>query len=222
MPLVLNVGLSKKLGLPDYGSVGATCNVTVELDGTLLQSDLETFQRHVRNAYVACSQAVNDELSRQRPAERTAANTNGNGAATTPKTNGNGNGHSNGSHANGNGNGHSNGSHANGNGNGHGNGTPTNGTPTNGSQPTGSQPTGSQPTGSPNHRASQKQIDFASQLSRQIKGLGVRRLEDLANTLFGKPLADLSSLDASSLIDTLKAIKEGRINLDAALKGAAT
>jgi hypothetical protein len=182
MPLTLNVGLSKKLGLPDYGSVGATCNVTVELDGTLLQNDMETFQRHVRNVYVACSQAVNDELSRQRPTERTTANTNnsGNGAATTPKANGNG----------------------------HDNGTSQNGN-------------GSQPTGSPNHRASQKQLDFASQLSRQIKGLGVRRLEDLANKMFGKPLADLSSLDASSLIDTLKAIKEGRVALDAAMNAAA-
>ena len=187
MPLVLNVGLSKKLGLPDYGSVGATCHVTVELEGTLLQNDLETFQRHVRNAYVACSQAVNDELSRQRPAETTANPGNGHGTGTTPNTNG---------------------SHANGNGNGNGNSTPQNGN-------------GKQPTGSAHHRASQKQLDFASQLARQIKGLGVRRLEELASKMFGKPLADLSSLDASSLIDTLKAIKEGRVALDAALSGAA-
>ena len=192
MPLVLNVGLSKKLGLPDFSSVGATCHVTVELDASLLQNDLETFNRHVRNAYVACSQAVNDELARQRPAQTTATNNagNGNGAATTPKANGNGNGH----HTNGNG------TSQNGNGNGNGN----------------------QPTGSPHHRASQKQLDFASQLSRQIKGLGVRRLEELASKMFGKPLADLSSLDASSLIDTLKAIKEGRVALDAAMNGAAT
>jgi len=42
------------------------------------------------------------------------------------------------------------------------------------------------------HRASEKQIHFANQL------------------------AELTSLDASSLIDTLKAIKEGWVSLDAA------
>src|SRR5687767_219737 len=47
MPLTLNVGLTKKMGLPDYGSLGASCHVEVELDGSLLQCDLDGFHRHV-------------------------------------------------------------------------------------------------------------------------------------------------------------------------------
>ena len=63
MPLKLNVGVSKKVGLPEYSSVGATCNLEVELDlGTL--DDLEGFHERARDAYVACHQAVNDELAR--------------------------------------------------------------------------------------------------------------------------------------------------------------
>jgi len=64
MPLTLNVGVSKKRGLPNYGSVGATCNVAVELDAALLTSDQGGFQRQVRNAYAACARAVNEELAR--------------------------------------------------------------------------------------------------------------------------------------------------------------
>ena len=36
MPLTLNVGLSKKIGQPDYGSLGASRNVQVELDGGIM------------------------------------------------------------------------------------------------------------------------------------------------------------------------------------------
>ena len=63
MPLRLNVGVSKKVGLPEYSSVGATCNLEVELDGGLLD-DLEGFHQRVRDTYIACHQAVNDELAR--------------------------------------------------------------------------------------------------------------------------------------------------------------
>ncbi|MCA9122909.1 MAG: hypothetical protein H6822_06640 [Planctomycetaceae bacterium] len=170
--LKLNVGVNKKIGLPDFGSLGTSCHVEVEVDGHLIFDDLDAFHQKVRQAYVACAQAVNDELARQasttQPASQPhAAASNGHAA-----TNGNGNG------------------------NGYRNGT-------NGGT------------------ASQKQLNYANQLAGQIQGLGVRRLEALADKMFGKPLAGLSSLDASALIDTLKAIKDGRLDLNAALDGAA-
>jgi hypothetical protein len=64
MPLKLNVGVSKKVGLPDYGSAGATCNLELELDARLLETDLDGFHQRVRSVYVAARQAVQDELSR--------------------------------------------------------------------------------------------------------------------------------------------------------------
>jgi hypothetical protein len=64
MSLKLSVGLSKKVGQPDYGSLGASCGVEVELDPSLLQVDLDGFHARVRDAFIACQQAVNDELAR--------------------------------------------------------------------------------------------------------------------------------------------------------------
>ena len=66
MPLKLNVGLSQKLGMPNYGSLGASCHVEVELDAQILQQDLDRFHCHVRNAFDACRQAVIEELTRSR------------------------------------------------------------------------------------------------------------------------------------------------------------
>jgi len=171
MALKLCVGTSQKIGQPDFGSLGASCEVEIELSPSLLQDDLDTFHRHVRNAYVACRQAVSDELSRH-DSDSTGRQSPpaGQHEPRPPSSQSNGN---------------------NGNGN-----------------------------GSNGHRASQKQRNYANQLAGQIPGLGARRMESLSQKMFGKPLADLTSLDASALIDTLKAIKDGQITLENALDGA--
>ena len=61
--LKLNVGTNRKIGQPDYGSAGASCNLEVELD-TALFHDLDGLHHVVQRAYAACNQAVNDELAR--------------------------------------------------------------------------------------------------------------------------------------------------------------
>ena len=73
MPLKLNVGVSRKVGLPDYGSVGASCNLELELDSGQLERDLDGFQARVRDAYVAAHQAVHDELARLQVPDETRA-----------------------------------------------------------------------------------------------------------------------------------------------------
>jgi hypothetical protein len=64
MPLRLNVGVSRKIGLPDYSSIGASCNLELELESGLLQNDLDGLHAQIRGAYIAAHQAVNDELDR--------------------------------------------------------------------------------------------------------------------------------------------------------------
>jgi hypothetical protein len=89
MPLKLNVGVSRKVGLPDFGSVGATCNVEVELDGSLFKGDLEAFHAQVRHIYGAARRAVDDELARLQAqptgTELTVAPSNGQVAAPSSR-----------------------------------------------------------------------------------------------------------------------------------------
>ncbi len=182
MPLRLSAGISKKMGLPNYGSLGAMCHVEVELDAGLLAHDLEALHRHVRNAYVACSQAVNDELARHREAmdngaegvapERNFAAEHDMDEGGIDQAGGDGNGRR----------------HAEGD-------TPRPATP--------------------------RQIEFIRVLAGQIRGLGVRRLDSVTKTLCGKPLTGLSHAEASALIDVLKNVRAGKLDLEAVLRGAA-
>jgi hypothetical protein len=64
MPLKLTVGLARKVGQPNYGSLGASCGVEVELENSLLGGDPDAFRARVRDAFVACRRAVDDELER--------------------------------------------------------------------------------------------------------------------------------------------------------------
>jgi hypothetical protein len=65
MPLRLNVGVSKKLGLPAYSSIGASCNLDLELENGILR-DPAGFRDQVRGAFLAAQKAVDDELARLR------------------------------------------------------------------------------------------------------------------------------------------------------------
>jgi len=91
MAVTLSVGLQKKVGLPDFGSLGASCHVEFEIDRSLIDHDMEGFQRKVASAFAACRQAVNDQLLQ--PSGHLPSN--GNGHAGN-NTNRNGHAYSNG------------------------------------------------------------------------------------------------------------------------------
>ena len=65
MPVRINVGVAKKVGQPNFGSAGATCNVEFELDGGFDNGSTESFQDAVRRAYAACREAIESELTTQ-------------------------------------------------------------------------------------------------------------------------------------------------------------
>ena len=167
MPLKLNIGLSRKLGLPNYGSVGASCAVEVELDPFVLH-DAETIQQRVEEAFDVCRVAVDHELSGYLPTD------------APPR-------------------------------------------PALGIEPTvgpegASLAAAEEPTAP---LASSRQIDFAYCLARQIRSLGGQRLKLLAQEYFGRSLEELTTLEASRLIDLLKEVRAGTRSVDDFLAGAA-
>ncbi len=154
MGIKLNVGISKKIGLPDYGSAGSQCNLEIKLDSSALDHP-EEFHRRVREAYAACRSAVEDELGNHRArANRDTRPT------TAPKTE-------------------------------YRNSTP--------------------PERNENRfPVSAKQLDFIGKLSKGIKGLSARKLDEYCQHTFGKISTELSSQEASKLIESLKDAKAGK------------
>jgi hypothetical protein len=62
------VGAARKVGLPNYGSLGANCTIESEADSTLLD-DPERLHQKIRTAYAVAWEAVEEQLQqRSQPA----------------------------------------------------------------------------------------------------------------------------------------------------------
>jgi hypothetical protein len=92
MPMKLNVGLSRKVGEPNYGSRGASVNLELELDNSLVEQPKRLRDR-IRQLYQMAKASVDEELNAN---SQEPANGAGNGHSFDRyRTNGNGtsNGH---------------------------------------------------------------------------------------------------------------------------------
>ena len=66
MTIKINVGVNKKIGLPEYGSAGSHCNIEIEADNSILDN-ADQFLQRVQDAYAVARQSVEEELSHHRP-----------------------------------------------------------------------------------------------------------------------------------------------------------
>jgi hypothetical protein len=98
MPMKLNVGLSRKVGEPNYGSRGASVNLELELDNSLVEQP-ERLRERIRQLYQLAKASVDEELNASSPEPANGASnghsfdryrTNGNGASNGHSSNGHG------------------------------------------------------------------------------------------------------------------------------------
>jgi len=211
MPLKLNVGVSKKMGLPNYSSLGASCHVECELETALLEHDRDRFHEQVQRVYMACRQAVQDELAHhQLPVA-------GNRQVHNGRV-----GH---------------GGHLEGR---------QNGVPQACLQPAHARPAverhegvsvaeadleadsvGSAQENSAgtllgDPSATDRQVIFLRHLAAQIHELGIRRLEVLVADRLLAPSRQLTSREASQLIELLKRVRDAGIRLKQFIAGEVT
>ena len=154
MTIKINVGVNKKIGLPDYGSAGSHCNIEIEADNSILDN-AEQFLQRVKDAYEVARQSVEEELSHHRPGNATSQTRSTSQSESVPR------------------------------------------------QEYRSNPTGNTFTVSP------KQQQFIASLIKGVKELDWRKLDQYCDTKFGKACSQLTSKEASTLIEDLKAAKSG-------------
>ncbi len=142
MGVKINVGYNKKLGLPNYGSEGAHCDLELEIDASELANP-QAFLARVHEVYERCRAAVESQIHE--------------GDVPVPRA----------------------------------------GMPAPVSRGTSASP---------------KQARYAEQLASQVK---VRSLDNLCDKMYQKPFAALTGLETSNLIDTLREVKAGRLDLAA-------
>lgn len=176
MAIRLSLGLTKKLGLPAYSSVGASCHLECELDASALHADAGQFHAEAQRLFDLCQQAVHEQLGREIPTAH---------APVSLK----------------------------------------NGHVFPGDAPTATAPDcapdglADPPNGAPEEVGlSQRQLAFIQDLATQIQGLGLRRLPVLVALEYDKNLTELSSPEASRLINLLRQVRSGKVALDAVLQ----
>ena len=160
MTIKINIGVNKKIGLPDYGSAGGHCNIEIEADNSILDNAGQFLQR-VKDAYEVARLAVEEELLHHRPGSAT-----GNGASQSR--------------------------------------SPSQFD----KEPAPRQEYRSNTAGN-SYTSSPKQQQFIAALVKGVKGLDWRTLDRYCDTKFGKTCSQLTSKEASALIEDLKAAKSG-------------
>ena len=64
MAFKINVGLSRKIGQPHFGSLGASCHIDLEIDPQSLGRGAEAIQSEILDAFAICKRAVDAELAK--------------------------------------------------------------------------------------------------------------------------------------------------------------
>jgi hypothetical protein len=162
MTIKINIGVNKKIGLPEYGSAGGHCNIEIESDNSILDN-AKGFLQRVKDAYELARLSVEQELSHHRPGNATS-----NGASQSSSFS------------------------------------------QYDKEPAPRQEYRSNANAAGNsYTSSPKQQQFIAALVKGVKGLDWRRLEKYCDGKFGKACSQLSSKEASALIEDLKAAKSG-------------